>query len=586
MSTQSVNIVIFAKDNASIHFKTAEKSVKKFGGALSDVAKLAVSFFSIRYATQFTKDLVMAASDANEIKNKFKEVFKEQTVAALQYVDETNKALGRSRIDLMEWASNFQDVFVPLGFAREEARLMSQQLVTLSIDVASFKNKLEPEVMRDFQSAIVGNHEAVRKYGLIITETTLNQALINMGIKKGTNAASEQQKVLARLNIILSNTADAQGDAARTADQFTNQLRRAEGGVKDMSAAAGALLIPTMSNVLDMFNNNGVAIVKATARMIGWGAGIFAAIKFVPPLIKAFKSITTSIKAVIASQITLTSLLGPAGWANIAAGLAMASGFIIATEVTLSKFDDSLDNAISSMENTGSAAKGTALDIQKLTEAFDSAKSAMDALPANWNEALLNEHILNADEQYQGIMSVVSAYQSLDETVKKLAVGEEQYLITKAKQLGFDNYSIQAIEHTIRMRDKLQAQQNAETAYLEASLALKKQIATVGMNEQQQLIFDLKNLGLSNDKIAVIQALQSQLSQTTKEFNAGKMLVKNSLTAYENRFLSGVTLQRNYQQEQTRESKKQTPILQRIANEIEKMNSRSVSDTVMVSNFS
>lgn len=586
MATNSVNIVILAKDNATIHFNKAEKSVKKFGNSLNDVMKMTAAYFSIRYLSQFTKELVMAASDATEVKNKFKEVFKEQTKNAVDFVNTTSKELGRSKIDLMEWSSNFQDVFVPLGFARQEARLMSQEMVKLSVDLASFKNKLEPEVMRDLQSAVVGNYGAIRKYGLIITETKLKQELLNMGVKKGITGATEQQKVLARLNIIISNTKDAQGDATRTAKDFANQLKRLQGNTREMSAAAGQVLIPTLSSLIDVFNNNIVSIIKSTTRMIGWSAGVFTAVKIIPKLVSGIATITRIIKGLIASQITLQSLMGPLGWGNIAAGLAVAIGFIGTTEYILGKFDDNLNAAVVSLDNASEASGNAKLNIQELTDSFAKAGTVMDNLPINWQTTLLERNTLTLDEQYQSILSVSSAYQSLDESVRQLILGEDQYLIAKAKSLGFDSYSIQSLKELMQLRDKYKKQQDGENAYLEASLELKKQIATVGMNEQQKLLFDLNNLGLSKDKIEVIKGLQEELRQTTKEFNSGKLLVKNSLSAYETRFLSGVTIQRNYQQEQSRESKKQTPLLKQISDGINKMASKQNNGTVTISNFS
>ena len=74
-------------------------------------------------------------------------------------------------------ASTVQDTFVPLGFARNEASDLSVQLTKLAVDVASFNNASDTETMRAFQSAIVGNHETVRRFGIVITEATLQQEL-------------------------------------------------------------------------------------------------------------------------------------------------------------------------------------------------------------------------------------------------------------------------------------------------------------------------------------------------------------------------------------------------------------------------
>ena len=50
-----------------------------------------------------------------------------------------------------------------MGFVRSEAKELSKGLSQLAIDVASFNNATDAEVMQAFQSAIVGNHETVRK---------------------------------------------------------------------------------------------------------------------------------------------------------------------------------------------------------------------------------------------------------------------------------------------------------------------------------------------------------------------------------------------------------------------------------------
>ena len=47
----------------------------------------------------------------------------------------------------------------------------------------------EPETIDLLTSAIVGNHEAVRRFGVVITESTLKQELLEAGIEGGVEAA-------------------------------------------------------------------------------------------------------------------------------------------------------------------------------------------------------------------------------------------------------------------------------------------------------------------------------------------------------------------------------------------------------------
>jgi hypothetical protein len=200
--------------------------------------------------------MVQKAAMAGESVSKFHAVFKEESQQTLKWVDEFSKQVGRSRYDVIEWASSFQDTFVPLGFVRKEAAGLSKDLVKLGVDLGSFYNIAEPEVIQSLQSALVGNHEAVRKYGIILTESTLKQELMNMGIRKNTDDASAQEKVLARLRIIQKSTGDAQGDAARTADQAVNSFRALTGEIDKMVVSLGEHLIPITTQYIHVLTNS------------------------------------------------------------------------------------------------------------------------------------------------------------------------------------------------------------------------------------------------------------------------------------------------------------------------------------------
>ncbi|RME20202.1 MAG: hypothetical protein D6800_13385, partial [Candidatus Zixiibacteriota bacterium] len=176
-------------------------------------------------AVGLSKSLSLATNEFENM-SKFAAVFRDNSQRVIADLDEFAAATGRSRFELRNMAAVIQDTFVPLGFARNEASDLSVSLTKLAVDVASFNNEAAPDVMNAFTSAIVGNHEAVRRFGIVITESTLNAELMRMGIEKGTKAATEQQKALARLNIIQRSTTDAQNDAIRTADSAANATRR------------------------------------------------------------------------------------------------------------------------------------------------------------------------------------------------------------------------------------------------------------------------------------------------------------------------------------------------------------------------
>ena len=215
------------------------KAFKAAGGA----AALYLGARMVATVAGAAKSLVDLAGDIDEMQSKSSVVFGAFTADIRGFAEEFGSAVGRSKFQLEEMASTVQDTFVPMGFARGEAAELSKQLTVLAVDVASFNNAQDMDTMKAFQSALVGNHETVRRFGIVITEATLDQELMTMGITKGAQAASNAQKVQARLNLIVKGTTDAQGDAARTAGSYANQVKGLESSWEMFRAELGRLLI-------------------------------------------------------------------------------------------------------------------------------------------------------------------------------------------------------------------------------------------------------------------------------------------------------------------------------------------------------
>ena len=183
---------------------------------------------------RFGQHMVKMASAVEEMQAKSSVVFGEFTGTVRAELEQFGDAVGRSTFELEGMASQVQDTFVPLGFARGDAAKLSVQLTKLAVDVASFNNATDVDTMRAFQSALVGNHETVRRFGIVITEAELQQELFRMGINKSKDEVTAQEKVQARLNLILAGTTDAHNDAARTADSFANRSKALGGALEEL----------------------------------------------------------------------------------------------------------------------------------------------------------------------------------------------------------------------------------------------------------------------------------------------------------------------------------------------------------------
>jgi hypothetical protein len=139
-------------------------------------------------------------------------------------------------------------------------------LTKLAIDVGSFNNALDIDVIRDFKSALVGNSETVRKYGILIDEARIKSVAYASGITKVGEEVTQQQKVIARYQILLADTSDAFGDAERTAGSFANTMKGVQAVASDLGIVFGQELQKTvLDNIKAMGGLDGVTdIIKVS----------------------------------------------------------------------------------------------------------------------------------------------------------------------------------------------------------------------------------------------------------------------------------------------------------------------------------
>jgi hypothetical protein len=293
-----VHVTVSATDQASPKIKSAVESLNGLEAALRKAQASSEAFKAKWDATFATAGAVggkvqvagaallglggiavKAASDFGEMSSMAGQVFKSQTEAVTSWADTTGEALNRSSADLLQYAAGFQGLFTPMGIARGEASQMSEAVAQLAVDLGSFWNKQEPDVVRDLQSAFAGETESMRKYGVFLSDAALDQELFNRGIKGGSTAATEAEKAHARMAIIMRATKDAQGDAARTSGSLENQLKGLKAELKENAIAAGQALVPALEELAPIAKE---ALQDLTAFLqtpageafVKWAAGI------------------------------------------------------------------------------------------------------------------------------------------------------------------------------------------------------------------------------------------------------------------------------------------------------------------------
>jgi len=199
--------------------------------------------------------LASRAGDAQETVNKFRVVFGDFADESRSWAKNYSDQIGRSEYATMDWLNSFQDVLVPMGLARNEAAGLSQEMVTLAADLGSFNNVATDEAAQAMQSALVGNHEAVRGLGIQLNENRLNALALAEGYEENFAQLDALTKMELRYQEMIRQSDDAVGDATRTALEFNNQQLAFKGNLRDTAIALGNQYIPSMNEGLIATND-------------------------------------------------------------------------------------------------------------------------------------------------------------------------------------------------------------------------------------------------------------------------------------------------------------------------------------------
>ena len=219
------------------------------GGALGAGALFALS-----------KGLSEAAASAEELDSKFQAIFGDETRNMATWVDELSTSVKRGRQELREMVAGAQPFIDRLLGVGEASRDTTKALTQLAVDVASFYNLSDQDVMSRFQSALVGNTEALDAMYARISASEVETRAGLLGFGKLGAEITETEKVQARLSLLFERFPQAIGDAALTAGSFTNRMKELRGVVTDLRAEFGTRLNEAILQGLD--DAGGVQKVK------------------------------------------------------------------------------------------------------------------------------------------------------------------------------------------------------------------------------------------------------------------------------------------------------------------------------------
>ncbi len=502
MATKNVNIDIIAKDKTRMAMQSATKGVNDLKNnvkrsvsaqtnsfnALGTTIKTVIGGVVAFQALRFSQQMVMMASSVEEMQAKSSVVFGRFVSSVRKELEIFGDNVGRSTQELEGMASSIQDTFVPMGFAREEASKLSVQLTKLAVDVASFNNASDVETMMAFQSALVGNHETVRRFGVVITEATLKQELLRMGINKTATEITNAEKVQARLNLLIAGTSDAQGDAERTNTSFANSMKALNAEFQEFMVEAVTPMLPALSKMIQSLKDS-IFQTKEFLRSIGLLSKLNEVVPIVDHLAKNQDKLAEA-EAKLAKETKLLDAIQSTTFGEKLKESAKANG----------------EFGLSILEGE-----------QAVLSRIEALKLEIESI--NTNKELI---LLDSDARIKNAKAIEK---QIEAEKKKNELAKEKLLPTDATSLGIDA-SMGGFEQTFTNEQKIKGLQ--DLASLE--MQIQEEAFTNKFNriqEQDELLAEQQRINADETLRIAKETADKQMEIRKKAFNDNFELIKS-----------------------------------------------------------
>ncbi len=257
--------------------KTTTKVTTKMSNAFSKLAKAAGITVTIASLFRLGKAAVNAASALEEVQNVVDVAFGEASAEIDRFAKTCIERFGLSEFSAKQLASQFMAMGSSMGIANGSAKTMSVQLTGLAADLASFYNVSVDTAMNALEGIYTGQTRALRKFGLVVDEATLQEYALSQGISKTVRTMTAAEQATLRYNYVLQQTVNAQNDFARTSGTWANQLRLLRQQWNSFMTELGSVITVILLPIVKWLNTilaYLTAIVKAFKAVFGLGGSV------------------------------------------------------------------------------------------------------------------------------------------------------------------------------------------------------------------------------------------------------------------------------------------------------------------------
>lgn len=241
----------------SMRALVAINGAQLFGSVVSGAgtAAAAIGDFA-RSAFAGLRQSVDLATTLGEETSKSGVIFGNAAGQVGQFAAEAER-IGLSEAGALQATGAFGNLFTAMGLGQQQAADYAVTMTSLGADLASFNNATVEESIQAIGAALRGEAEPIRRFGVLLDESTLKQKAMEMGLvdatAKGLTPAIKAQAAYAA---ILDQTAKAQGDFERTSGSLANLGRIVQAQTTNIFTDIGSAFEPLFQSATSAISSS------------------------------------------------------------------------------------------------------------------------------------------------------------------------------------------------------------------------------------------------------------------------------------------------------------------------------------------
>ncbi len=381
-------------EDASDSTEELGNSTKELGNQIENAGQKAVTFGDIFKANilsdlvmdgvrklkdefvDFAKEGIELASDLTEVQNVVDVTFGDSSGTINNWAKQAATSFGMSELAAKQYTGTLGAMLKSQGITSDSVVQLSTDLVGLAGDMASFYNIDIETAFEKIRSGMSGETEPLKQLGINMSVANMEAYALAEGIEKPWKKMSQQEQTMLRYNYLLKQTADAQGDFARTSDSYANQQRIMELTMQNLSAELGEKLLPvaleftqmisaSAPNIMDNIVDIGSAAATVATYLIEHKDAVVSLIAAYGSF-KGAVAVGSAVTAAINAYKTLTTATQAATVAQEANNVAVAANpyillisAVVAAGVAIGSYVMQLDSAIEKEKDIKKAADET-----------------------------------------------------------------------------------------------------------------------------------------------------------------------------------------------------------------------------------